>query len=166
MATLTSNLNFLQPTGFKVVISRTNYPNIEYFVQSITHPGATVPAVEVPSLRIRSVPVAGDKIAYDELSLTLVLDENMESYKEMHSWLERIVNFGQVNQRDIPPEDQIPTFADITLSILSSHNNENVKFRYKDCVPTGIGTINFTSVENTTYTTFDATFRFSTFEIL
>ena len=30
---LTSNLNYLQPTGFRVVIDRTRYPNLEYFAQ-------------------------------------------------------------------------------------------------------------------------------------
>ena len=166
MATLTTNLNYLQPTGFKVVISRNNYPNIEYFAQGVSHPGASVPAVEVPSLRVRSVPVAGDKIAYDDLNITLILDEDLHSYKEMHAWLERIVNFGQINATDIPPADRVATFADITLSILSSHNNENVQFRYKDCVPTSIGSIQFSSTETSTYLTFEATFRFSTFEII
>ena len=38
MATLTDNKNYLQPTGFSVSIDRKNYPNLQYFAQSITHP--------------------------------------------------------------------------------------------------------------------------------
>ena len=34
---LTTNLNYLQPTGFRVIINRTRYPNLEYFVQSVSH---------------------------------------------------------------------------------------------------------------------------------
>ena len=40
MAELTTNKNYLQPTGFRVIISRQNYPNLEYFAQGVTHPGA------------------------------------------------------------------------------------------------------------------------------
>ncbi len=62
MATVTTNKNYLQPSGFSVSIERTNYPNLQYFAQSITHPGASVNPVELPGRRITSLPFAGDKI--------------------------------------------------------------------------------------------------------
>ena len=167
MATLTPNKNYLQPTGFRVMINRQNYPNAEYFAQSITHPGANVPAVEVPSLRVRSVPVAGDKINYSDLEIEFLLDEDLVVYREMHAWLERIVNDGQVNTSQSIENDPIPTFADITLMVLTSHNNENVKFRYKDCIPTDISSIQMSSTRaDVSYITFTTSFRFSTFEII
>ncbi len=43
---LTTNFNYLQPTGFKLVIDRTNYPNLEYFVQDFTHAGVIMNAAE------------------------------------------------------------------------------------------------------------------------
>lgn len=52
---LTSNLNYLQPTGFRVTIDRTRYPNLEYFVQSVSHPGATMTPVELPVRRLTSM---------------------------------------------------------------------------------------------------------------
>jgi hypothetical protein len=164
---LTANKNYLQPTGFKVTINRQNYPNAEYFAQSINHPGANVPAVEVPSLRVRSVPVAGDKINYSELTIDFLLDEDMTVYKEMYSWLERTVNDGQVNPSDSLDGAPIPTFADITLSVLTSHNNANVKFIYKDCIPTDLGSIQFSSTNaDVSYISFTTSFRFSTFVIV
>jgi hypothetical protein len=166
MATLTSNKNYLQPTGFRVVISRKNYPNIEYFAQAVTHPGVSIPSVELPTFNIRSVPLAGDKLGYDELLMTLILDENMESYKEMYSWLERMSLEGQKNNTDVPPSSA-PTYADITLSVLTSHNNQNVQFRYRDCLPTNVSAIQFNAVAaGVEYITFDAGFRFSKFEIV
>ena len=51
---LTSNLNYLQPTGFRVVIDRTKYPNLEYFAQSVSHPGAQLTPLELPVRRITS----------------------------------------------------------------------------------------------------------------
>lgn len=162
---LTTNLNYLQPTGFKVVIDRTKYPNMEYFVQSVSHPGASLAPVELPVRRITSVPLAGDKMTFTEVSFSIILDENMKSYKEMFNWMTRIVNDGQVS--GLERGTGTPTYADITLHVLSSHNNTTQKVRYLDCVPTSLGNIEFTSTQgDVTYLTFDASFRFSQFEIV
>mgnify|MGYP003643926255 FL=1 len=164
-AELTTNLNYLQPTGFKVVIDRTKYPNMEYFVQSVSHPGATLAPVELPVRRITSVPLAGDKMTFSEVNFTIILDENMTSYTEMFDWMSRIVNDGQVSPRD--RGSKVPTYADITLHVLSSHNNTVKKIKYNDCVPTSLGNIEFTSTSgDVTYLTFDCSFRFSQFAII
>lgn len=161
---LTTNLNYLQPTGFKFVIKRRDFANLEYFAQSFTHPGASVQALDLPTSRVNNVPLAGDKINYGNMTLEVILDENMESYKEMQAWLERIVNDGQVNEFT----DTIqPTYSDITVLIMTSHNNAGVQIRYKDCVPTDLGQITMASnVADVTYLTFDVSFRFSSFEII
>lgn len=162
---LTTNLNYLQPTGFKVVIDRTKYPNMEYFAQSVSHPGAQLNPLELPVRRITSVPLAGDKMTFSEVAFSIILDENMTSYREMFDWMTRIVNDGQVSA--LERTTKIPTYADITLHVLSSANNTVQKIRYKDCVPTGLGAIEFVSTTgDTTYVTFDAQFRFSQFEIV
>jgi len=62
---------------------------------------------------------------------------------------------------------QPPTNADITLSILSSHNNLTNQFRYIDAIPTSLGDIVFESTATgTEYISFNATFRFSYFEMM
>jgi hypothetical protein len=160
---LTTNKNYLQPTGFKFVIDRRNYPNLEFFAQSVTHPGASVSPLELNVPRVSSIAFAGDKITYSSLTLEVILDEDMESYQEFQNWLERTVNDSQNNSTiDTTPS----TSADISLLIMSSHNNKNKQIRYKDCVPTEIGA--FTLASNTgdvSYPTFSVTFRFTTFEI-
>ena len=162
---LTTNLNYLQPTGFKVSIDRAKYPNMEYFVQSVSHPGANVAPLELPIRRITSVPLAGDKMTFSEVNFSIILDENMTSYSEMFEWLTRIVNDGHVSA--LERQDKVPTYADITLHVLSSHNNGIKKIKYNDCVPTSLGNIEFTSTAgDVNYLTFDASFRFSQFEIL
>ena len=160
---LTTNKNYLQPTGFKFILSGDAYKNLQFFAQSVTHPGANANPVELPVARVTSVPLAGDKITYSELSLEVLLDEDMQSYKEIQSWLERTVNDGQVN--DVGGT-KTQTYSDITLIILTSHNNNNVQIKYNDCVPTNIGQINMTSnTGDVVYPTFTVGFRFSSFEI-
>mgnify|MGYP000474469613 CR=1 FL=1 len=152
---LTANKNFLQPTGFRVAINRDKYANIEFFVQSVNHPGATVNALELSVPKISQIPFQGDKITYSELSLSIIMDEDMESYKEVQRWMEE----------SIDAMDDIS--ADITLVILSSHNNKNNEIRYKNCIPTNIGSFELNSTSGATpIIVFDATFRFSDFEII
>lgn len=161
---LTSNKNYLQPTGFKFVVDRRNYPNLEFFAQSVTHPGASVNPTEVSLPRLSQMALAGDKITYSTLTLEVIIDEDMTAYKECQNWLERLVN---TNQSNSSAGDSIPTSSDITLSILNSHNNKTVQISYKDCVPTDIGSFSLASnTGDVQYTTFSISFRFTSFEIV
>ena len=160
---LTDNKNYLQPTGFKFIIQSDEYANLEYFAQSISHPGASVAPVELPTSRITRVPFAGDKMNFGEMSVDIILDEDMSAYKEMQKWLERMVNDGHV---PFDTAAKKATAADIRVIILTSHNNSGVTIHYKDCVPTSIGQVQLSSnVADVTYTTFNVSFRFSEFEI-
>jgi hypothetical protein len=63
--------------------------------------------------------------------------------------------------------DNPSPFADVTLSILSSHNNQTKQVRYLDCVPTALGDIQFESTATgTEFITYVASFRFSYFELV
>lgn len=162
---LTTNINYLQPSGFRVLIDRTKYPNLEFFAQSVQHPGATLTPLELPVRRVTSVPLAGDKMTFTELSFNLLIDEDMKGYQEMFDWMVRILNDGAISSGD--RKTGKPTYADITVSVLSSHNNSVKKIRYLDCMPVTLGGINFqANTGDTTYLTFDASFRFSQFEIV
>ena len=67
-----------------------------------------------------------------------------------------------INRKDDIP----PTTADITLSILSSHNNKTRTIRYLDCLPISLGDMTLeTTGGDVQYITYPATFRFSTFEL-
>lgn len=166
---LTSNINLFQPTGFKVVIDRQNYGNLEFFVQSFNHPGASCPAIETPYKRIAGIPMPGDKMEYGELSMEVLLDEDFSSYMEVYNWMLRHVQTEQVSKRGglgVRPSSDQPTYADISLIALTSHNNANKTFKYIDCLPVAIGDIRFEAQnQSVEYVTFPASFRFSYFEI-
>ena len=76
MANLTDNFNYLQPTSFKLVIDRKNFPNLEFFCQQVTHPGLIIPAAEVPVRRMQSIPFPGESLTINELSCDILLDED------------------------------------------------------------------------------------------
>ncbi len=164
MATLTTNLNYLQPTSYKLTIDRKNYPNLEYFAQSVTHPGMVINPSEVPFRKIAGVPIAGGTLTFNEMAATIILDEGMTGYNEMYSWIRRIVENEPVKTIDAT-SSKPPTYSDITLSILNSSNNVVKSVRYLECVPTSLGDINFESTATgTEFITFAVSFRFTYFE--
>ena len=163
---LTNNFNYLQPTSFKLVIDRKNFPNLEFFCQQVTHPGLLIPSAEVPIRRMQSIPYPGESLTINELSVDILLDENMESYTEMYNWVLRNQHTDMTTQTSLAKQGKIPTYADITLSILSSHNNTTLQVNYVDAMPTSLGDILFQSTASgTEFITFTATFRFSYFNL-
>jgi len=166
MADLTTNLNYLQPTSYKLVIDRENYPNLEYFAQSITHPGMILNPSEVPFRKIQGVPIVGGSLTFNELAVTIILDEDMTAYNEMYSWIRRVIDEIPVRALD-RNASQPPTYSDITLSILSSQNNVTKQVKYLECCPTALGDIQFESTASgTEFITFTVSFRFTYFEFL
>ena len=160
-----TGISYLQPTSFKLSIDRKHYPNLEFFCQSILHPSMSLNPVEVPIRRLGSLPFAGDKLTFGELTAIIIVDENLNAYTEMYNWMDRLVD-----SKDVTPlqrqEGKPPTYSDITLSILSSHNNTTRTIKYLDCIPTSLGDMALESTSgDVQYITFPVTFRFSYFQL-
>lgn len=166
MATLTDNTNYLQATGFQISISRENFPNMEFFASSVSHPGTDIASVEMPRARA-SIPFAGDRLNFGQLSVTILIDEDMNSYIEMFQWLERMVQQPNTDRARSFENNVIPTEASITVSVLTSHNNVSRRIKYYNCVPTSLSDIELTAQRtDTDPLSFIASFRFAYFEIV
>jgi len=165
-STLTTNTNYLQPTGFKLGINRKYFPNLEYFAQSVMHPDTQISALEVPYKRIGSVPFTGDKLVYGEMTAMIIMDEDMSAYTEMLNWIKSFVEAPDVNPSEAKNGDRGPSEADITVSILTSHNNVAKKIIYRNAIPTLLGDVAFEAAQgDVQYITFPISFRFTYFDI-
>ena len=161
------NINYFQPTSFRVIIDRRDYGTFQFFVSSVSHPGVQNAAAETAFPRIGSFPLPGGTMSYSELTMNVLLDEDFRTYTELYDWMLRLVNEEQIAESRLrSSEDPIPTYADIKVIALSNHNNKNVIFTYKDCVITGVGDINFDAQnQGVDVLSFPANFRFSHFEV-
>lgn len=159
------SVNLLQPTGFRVVVDRRNFQNLEFFCQSVTIPAINVNAVDMPYKYVSRVPFEGDKLTFSELTLNILMDEDLNAYTEMYNWLHRIVRTDRVMPTD-RTEETPPTVADINVSILTSHNNIGRSIRFYDCVPTSIGDISLDASQSAgAPIIISASFAFSYFEL-
>ena len=111
---LTDNINHLQPTGFQIVISKTNYPNATYFAQSFIHPGIQSGFAEIarPAYNVAFPP---DKMEFGTLQIMFLVDEDMESYKELDAWLRRLVCEPFVTPGEAASDGSLSSQHDLSL---------------------------------------------------
>jgi hypothetical protein len=158
------NTNFLQPTGFKLIIDRQKFANLEWFAQSVDHPSVgNQPAIE-GYRRVTDVGFPGDKLEFPEVSFNIILDEEMASYTEAYNWLKRLVE-----EKYTPPTssstNRLPSECDITLLILNSSNIRQKSIIYRNAFPTNIGGINMSAENDPQPMVVPISFKYLTFEI-
>ncbi|OUT92820.1 MAG: hypothetical protein CBB96_05510 [Gammaproteobacteria bacterium TMED36] len=161
-----TNKSYLQPTGFKFKINRKYFANLEFFAQSVLHPATTVQSVEVGIPRIATMPLPGDKLTMGEVTAMIILDEDLSGYTELYNWMKSFVEVPDTSNVDAQNMGRGASSADITCTILSSHNNKNKTITYHDAVPTSLGDIAFEAASGTVqYVIYPASFRFTYFTI-
>ncbi|RPG29002.1 MAG: hypothetical protein CBB72_016405 [Muricauda sp. TMED12] len=155
---LTSNLNYLAPTSFRMTIDKLKFPNVEYSVQSVFIPDITVPAAPLSTPQ-RRLGIVGDKIDYAPVTLTFLIDEDLKNYIEIHDWM-----LGTVNQKDTA---EYRKERDMTLSIISSHNNVTKQLQFVDAFPSSLSSLPFdVTITDITYLQAQVTFEYSYFKII
>ena len=154
MTQLTDNFNMLSPTGFRITIESPKFSNLEYFISAVSLPTVSLSEAEA-SFRNYQGFVPGDKVNYDALDVSFVLDEDMKNYTEVFNWIKANA------------DENLPAKHDLILSILTSHNNLNKQIRFVDAMPTSLGGVEFsTQVDTIDYLQSTISFRYDRFEII
>lgn len=152
--------NFLNPNEFRFTLSR--LPHVEFFVQGVTLPDISSTPVE-QFTPFKTVYRPADKIEFGDLTLTVLVDEDMQSYLETWNWLIALTkpeNFEQY--ADLLSGDGI--YSDATLTVLSSKKNPNIQITFKDMFPISVGSISLaTNQSDVNPPVVDMTFRYSSY---
>ena len=153
--------NYLSPSNFTISIQR--IPNIEFFVQSMTLPSlqATPTERETPLTTMFEI---NDKLQYSDLELSFILDENMNNYKEILEWLEGISGSRTPDATKALSLSKYGFKSNIIATITNSHKNPNVKFTFRDCFPTSLGSVELNvNTQDVAYATCSVTMRYDIF---
>ena len=168
------NRNYLSPVGFKFVITKA--PKADFFSNSASIPGINLGFALQPNY-LRDIPVAGDKLTFEDFTLSFFVDENLENYIEVQNWLlglgypDSVQEFIDLKKDDTYTPDPsaknaLNEYSDATLIVYNSSFNEIVKVKFRDVFPVSLSTINFdASVGDIDYVTADATFKYSIYDI-
>ena len=91
MTTATSPLSrqptvtdYSSPTQFRMGINQ--LPKVEFFTTSANLPGISLGELVIPT-PYTDIPIVGDKITYENLSISFIVDEFLENYISIHNWL-------------------------------------------------------------------------------
>lgn len=156
--------NFLANKRFD--ISFTRLPNVEFFVQNVSLPGIATGSTPIPT-PFATVNRAGDKLTYEDLTITVRMDENMRAYKEIHDWMVGLTKPKSFSQYNAIAASEDGLYSDMSVFILNSKGNVNLEFRYIDVFPTNIDSIQFdTTGTDNTFVTCNITFKYTYFDII
>jgi len=155
------NVNLLQPTKFLLSFDRIK--GVQYFCQT-----ANLPSVSLGEV-VRNTPVldiysAGNKLTYEPLTVTFIIDEALLSWKNIHDWFREIANPENLQTRKVKYNDYM---SSATLTLLSALNNPTSGIQFFGLFPTSLTGVTFdTKSSAETIMTATATFRYEYYNIL
>jgi hypothetical protein len=180
--------DYADPTKFKFSIIK--LPKVEYFCTQVNLPGVSISDNYSQPTPFRDIPLPGEKLRYEPLSVTFLVDENLENYQEIHGWL-RGLGFpgGHAEFKTLLDggSDRFPTsksstlgdagrvrfnapdtggiFSDATLNILTSKNNPVTEVRFSDCFPISLSSLSYDQqATETNYLTATVTFDYKLYD--
>ena len=182
-----SKLDYTSPTQFRFVINQ--LPKVEYFTVAGNIPGITLDEIELGT-PLKNIPLMGNKLTYEDLSITFIVDEDLLNYIEMHTWLTAIGfpkdksqfrNFrsatsnvasatrGESNDiGDVKPSTpERAMYSDAVMTILTNKNNPVVECRFADVFPTSLSGLTYSQNQtDVEYLTAEVNFKYQIYEII
>jgi hypothetical protein len=156
------NTNNLQVNKFTFTL--TALPFSSYMCQSVTFPGVATSEVmvETPfSVTYRH----GDKLIYDPLVLTFMIDEDMRNWEETYNWL-RGLTFPHDGSKEYVQQKKKGLYSDALLTVNRNSQTTNIRFKFTNCHPTALGPITFATMDDANnIPVADLTIRYDLFEV-
>jgi len=183
-----TKLDYASPTQFKFGIIK--LPKVEYFCTAANIPGITLGTAIEPT-PFKDVPMPGDKLDYDTLNISFLVDENLENYREIHGWMTGLgfpKDYSQYRTLQSAGTDRYPTttnetysseigitskntpddgglYSDATLFVLTSKNNSNIEIRFRDIYPISLSGLDYNQqATDVDYLTASVTFQYKIYE--
>ena len=182
-----TKLDYSSPTQFRFLINQ--LPKVEYFTTEANIPGITL-GDGVMNTPLKDIPILGDKLTYDDLSISFIVDENLENYIEMHNWLtgigfpkdrsqfstfrsttSNVATTTRGESKDIgdvrATTPELAMFSDATMTILTNKNNPVVECRFADVFPISLSSLDYSQNQtDVEYLTATVNFKYTIYEII
>ena len=163
------NRNFLSGVGFKFNLAK--FPKVDFFSNSARIPELNLELTQQPSY-LKTIDVPGERLTYGDLTLRFLVDENMENYISVYTWLkglgfpESTKEFKDLTTDRDGIRDPKEAFCDGTLRILNSNYREVAQVKFKDLFPTSLTSLDFDATNtDIQYFTAEATFKYTIYNL-
>ena len=171
-------------TQWRLAFNRT--PKTTWFCTAANIPGIQLGEAQYPTPMADMV-VTGDKLTFETLNITFLVDEELQNYRELWEWLVGIgspVNHSQWSTvltkgdsaiRQFGTDDTDPRtkstyeesnlYSDATLIVYNSKNIPKVNVQFKNMFPTSLSSLEYTQeASDVEYFKASATFRYLYYE--
>ena len=178
-----SIMDYASPVQFRFKCSK--LPKVEFFCQTANIPGIGlgVASIETP---LKTIPFPGDKVTYNDLAISFLVDENLENYKEIHDWIiglgapQNHTQFSTLRDTgtdrfpgqttNSPNNNAVPdggTYSDATLTVLNSKNIAVTEIRFHNIFPTSLGALSYdVQASDVNYLSTSVDFSYMYYEIV
>ena len=157
-------MDYASPVQFRFKCSK--LPKVEFFCQSANIPGIGLGVADMET-PLKSIPFPGDKVTYQDLAISFLVDENLSNYKEIHDWIIGLgfpQNHTQFSDLRATSSDRFPgtsssnaitgqatadplpesgMYSDATLTVLNSKNIAVTEIRFHNIFPTSLGALSY-----------------------
>ena len=176
-------LDYASPVQFRFKCSK--LPKVEFFCQTANIPGIGLgeAVIDTP---LKSIPFPGDKVTYQDLAISFLVDENLNNYKEIHDWIiglgapQNHTQFSTLRDTgtdrfpgqttNSPNNNAVPdggTYSDATLTVLNSKNIAVTEIRFHNIFPTSLGALSYdVQASDVNYLSVGVDFSYMYYEIV
>ena len=141
-----TNLNQLNVVSFETNFLR--MPGVSYFCQRVNIPGISL-SNTIQSTPFANIPIEGDVLEFEDLTISFIVDEDMQNYLELYNWIQSLGFPDKYSQYD---NETSSIKSDVNILIHTNKSNPNYSIVFKDVFPVSLGTISF----DTNATTLDS----------
>ena len=183
-----SKFDYASPIQFR--FKMTKLPTVEFFIQTANIPGIGLGDTTLPT-PLKDISMPGDKLTYQSLDVSFLVDENLNNYKEIHDWMTGIgfpqdhkqfadvlatgsdrfsrstASTAAVGSGKPAPLSEGGIYSDATLIVLNNKNIAKTEIRFQNVYPTSLGSLSYNiRASDVDYLTVNASFNYMYYDIV
>ena len=143
-----TEINYLNPVSFETSFLR--LPDVSFMTQEVTIPSVALGITSYASF-FSDLPIEGDKINFEQLSISFIVAEDLSNYLEIYNWLLAIgfpEDFDQFKLKesivDTASGTGLDTLkSDMSIIVNTNKSNPNYEIIFRDSFPVSLSSISF-----------------------
>lgn len=152
MALEPNEINQLNVVSFQTNFTR--LPNVNFFCQQVTIPSLSIGLATQPT-PFSDISVEGDKVVFEQLSLSFYVSEDLSNYLEIYNWIislgfpDNPPQFNLQNDITTSTNSNDTLKSDMNVVLQTNKSNPNFNIVFKDAFPVSLGSIGLDSAATT-----------------
>ena len=173
-------------TGTQWRLAFNRLPKTTWFCTAANIPGISLGEAQYPT-PMADIMLTGDKLTFETLNITFIVDEELQNYRELWNWMvgigapkshdqwTSVLSEGDGAVRQFGTDDADPRtkltyeesnlYSDATLIVYNSKNMAKVNVQFKNMFPTSLSGLDYSQeLTDVEYFKASATFRYLYYE--